>query len=663
MFVPSFGVNKKSNKEEKSRPIFDSPLLEANYDFLPEEKFHGALCSEHERAKRSGRKFVFMTLKVEGILQDTEFFETAKGLVERLKSNIRNIDIAGWYRDGSVIGVIFTEINDFDAEYTVKRLNQKMTDGLSGILFPEQLARVELCFSLVPETNKKMFCGSLNSGESSIGVDEQGDADSGRTNEDSSESFGGETLVKVKNEASITDGLSAVFSQLKLLLLLGDAVLVSGVALLGAWLRFGSLSNLPGGYTGAFCLSALIYICSFYIFDLYNLGRAFENRDTFLRTALAVLIGSVLASSSFYLIPQWQLGRGVFFYQTLFLIVFVSGWRVAYGRVFQKRMPKIGALILGSGSKSKAIFRLLSSPLSPYDIKGFLVDSLSRKDCTLESGCVLGTIDQLDKVTEKLLIKAAILATSRNASPDLVRKVLDARLQGMEVVEMPTVYERLTGRVPVRYIEDRWLLFADGFYLISKEYLRKLKRLIDMFLSAFVLLCCSPLMAIVALAIRADSPGPVFYRQDRVGKGGKIFEVIKFRSMRSDAEAQGAKWAEKDDDRVTRVGLWIRKFRIDELPQLWNVFKGEMTLIGPRPERPEFVKDLEKTIPYYGVRHAVTPGITGWAQVNYPYGASVEDALHKLEYDLYYIKNMSLLLDFKIAMKTIGVVLLGSGAR
>ncbi len=663
MFIPFFGVNKKSSKKSKSRQVFDSSLLEGNVCFLPEEKFLGALGSERERAKRSGRKFVFMTLKVERIVGDEDFVETVKGLIEQLKRTIRNIDIAGWYRDGLVIGVIFTEINDFDAEYSVKRLNQKIADGLSEILAPEQLARVELCFAIVPEMEKNMLSGFLDYGESFTDIEKQRYADSGRINEDSSEYSDDQSLVDVKNEASIAHGVSDVFSRQKLLLLLGDTFLVSGVTILSAWLRFGSLLEIPGGYTGAFFLSVLFYVCAFYIFDLYNLGRAFETRDTFLRTVLSVFIGSVLASSSFYLIPQWQLGRGVFFFQTVFLTGFVSAWRVTYGRLFQKNMPKVGALILGSGKKSKAIFRLLSSPLSPYDIKGFLIDRLSRKDSTLDSGCVLGTIDQLDKITEKIWIKAAILATSGNASPDLVRKILDARLQGLEVVEMPTVYERLTGRVPVRYIEDRWLLFADGFYLISKEYLQKLKRLIDMFLSAFVLLFCSPLMAITALAIRADSPGPVFYRQDRVGKAGKIFKVIKFRSMRSDAEKQGAKWAQKDDDRVTRVGFWIRKFRVDELPQLWNVFKGEMTLIGPRPERPEFVKDLEKIIPYYGVRHAVTPGITGWAQVNYPYGASVEDALHKLEYDLFYIKNMSLLLDFKIAMKTIGVVLLGSGAR
>lgn len=228
---------------------------------------------------------------------------------------------------------------------------------------------------------------------------------------------------------------------------------------------------------------------------------------------------------------------------------------------------------------------------------------------------------------------------------------------------MPTVYEQLTGRIPVRFIEDQWLLFTEGFSLLSKEYVQKIKRVIDIIVAGLMLVCLSPILLITAVCIKIDSRGPVFYRQKRVGKGGRVFSVVKFRSMRTDAEARGATWAAKNDARVTRVGHWIRLFRIDEIPQIWNIFMGDMTLVGPRPERPEFVKGLEEQIPYYGSRHCVAPGITGWAQVNYPYGSTVTDALNKLEYDLYYIKNMSLLLDFKILLKTIGVVFMGQGAR
>ena len=223
--------------------------------------------------------------------------------------------------------------------------------------------------------------------------------------------------------------------------------------------------------------------------------------------------------------------------------------------------------------------------------------------------------------------------------------------------------KELPQRLPVKYIDDQRFLSADGFYLISNEYVQKLKRIFDLFFSAILLFLSLPIMLISALAIRLDSPGPIFYKQERVGRGLKIFAVYKFRSMCSNAEQHGAKWAQKRDPRVTRIGKWIRLFRIDELPQLWNVLIGEMSLVGPRPERPEFVKELDNQIPYYCVRHTVTPGITGWAQIKYPYGASVEDAFRKLEYDLYYVKNMSFLLDFKILLRTVGVVFLGEGAR
>jgi len=225
------------------------------------------------------------------------------------------------------------------------------------------------------------------------------------------------------------------------------------------------------------------------------------------------------------------------------------------------------------------------------------------------------------------------------------------------------VFEGLTRRVPVEHIHDEWLLFAGGFYLISKEYLQKVKRLIDFTFSSLLLTVSLPLVGVTALAIKLDSKGPIFYKQKRIGKGGSEFIAWKFRSMVENAEQRGVVWAKQNHKRVTRVGKVLRLLRIDEIPQLFNVFRGEMSLIGPRPERPEFVKELETQILYYTVRHTVRPGITGWAQVNYRYGASVEDALRKLEYDLYYIKNMSLLLDLKIMLKTIGVVIFGQGAR
>ena len=246
---------------------------------------------------------------------------------------------------------------------------------------------------------------------------------------------------------------------------------------------------------------------------------------------------------------------------------------------------------------------------------------------------------------------------------DIARDLLQAKLGGRMVVDIRSFYEHVVQRLPLSQINEEWLLLSEGFSLNTRGSLRRLKRALDVLISLLLLIPAAPVMVLTALAIRLESPGPVIYRQDRVGLHEKEFTVYKFRSMRTDAEKHGAVWASANDSRVTRVGRLIRKVRIDELPQIWNILKGDMSFIGPRPERMAFVSRLKEQIPYYSLRHTVKPGLTGWAQVCYPYGASEEDARHKLEYDLYYIKNMSILLDMHIIFKTVGVVLFPRGAR
>jgi sugar transferase (PEP-CTERM system associated) len=364
-----------------------------------------------------------------------------------------------------------------------------------------------------------------------------------------------------------------------------------------------------------------------------------------------------------HFIPQVQSSQGILTIQVILAGLVLTGWRIIYGVLSQVKRPKIKALVVGEGESAREIHQLLNSPFSPYEVQGYLDNGFSAQGRAERSPYVLGSLDQLTEIAAQKGAKTAILAIPRNRPFWATRKILEARLKGIEVIEMPNIYERLTGRVPVEHIEDQWLLFSDGFQLLSRGYVQRVKRLIDFAVSGLLLALTAPLMALTALAIRFESPGPVFYKQERVGKGGKVFSVYKFRSMVVDAEAHGVKWAQKRDPRVTRVGRIIRMFRIDELPQIWNVFKGDMSLVGPRPERPQFVEELATQIPYYNIRHTITPGITGWAQVKYPYGASFEDAVHKLEYELYYIKNMSVMLDLRILLKTIGVVLLGEGAR
>jgi sugar transferase (PEP-CTERM system associated) len=449
----------------------------------------------------------------------------------------------------------------------------------------------------------------------------------------------------------------------RFILFVGDLLLVAlayGVASLPA---AGSPLDLSG--TGSMQLAAilLLYSSAFFVFDLYNTARSFRSAQTVVRLVVAVTLAGVFSVLLFYLVPRWHLSPTHLGIQNTVVALLVMAWRLIFGKLFQVKTKKVGALVLGAGETGLAIYRLLTAPFSPYEVKGFLDDDPAKVGRVVGSPAVVGTLDQLGEVAAQMGLRTAILALPRNRPFHLTRKILEARLHGMEILEMPAVYEKITGRMPVQHIEDQWLLFSEGFSLLSKEYVRKLKRIMDILVSGFLLIVTAPVMALTALAIRLESAGPIFYHQDRVGEGGDPFTLLKFRSMRRDAEEQGPKWAQKRDPRITRVGRLIRPFHIDELPQIWNVFKGDMSLVGPRPERPEFVRELEQRIPYYCVRHAVPPGITGWAQVNYPYGASEEDAMRKLEYDLYYLKNMSLLLDLKILLRTIGVVLMSEGSR
>jgi exopolysaccharide biosynthesis polyprenyl glycosylphosphotransferase len=254
-----------------------------------------------------------------------------------------------------------------------------------------------------------------------------------------------------------------------------------------------------------------------------------------------------------------------------------------------------------------------------------------------------------------------VVATGQELSTAQWQQLMQIRLQGVPVYKLPDAYESLWYKLPSFLLQDTWIAFSTGFNLVPGSFSMKLKKCTDLVLAPLLLLVLSPLMLLAALAVKLNSPGPVFYSQLRTGLHGKPFRVYKFRSMYQDAEKRGAQWASTEDPRITKVGFWLRIMRIDELPQIWNVLRGEMSLIGPRPERPEFDTKLKQEIPYYEARYLVKPGITGWAQVMYPYGASVEDAYEKLAYDLYYIKNHSLWLDLAIAFKTVRVVLLGKG--
>jgi sugar transferase (PEP-CTERM system associated) len=468
--------------------------------------------------------------------------------------------------------------------------------------------------------------------------------------------------VLTQPDPSIASALPVGFPRHRWLLLMGDVVLICLSIFLSIGLRINFTANTLMAYSSEPSLTLVLYPLTLYIFDLYNVERFFRSWETTLRSAMAVCLGTVLTVLIFYIAPIGPFGRGVMILEAVMVWYFLNIWRWSYGIIFQKSGQRRPVLILGAGLCGKTIYRLLKSPLSPYDVKGFVDDDPTIVHSE-DFPAIMGGSDRLIDIAGKTGVGTVVLAIPRNRSEELIRSILKARLKGLNILDMADVYESLTGRIPVSGIGDQWLLFAQGFYLLRADYVQKLKRLLDFLASGLILLMMSPILGLAYLAIKIDSPGPVFYTQERVGKDREVFTIYKFRSMQYMAEKGAPEWAREKDPRVTRVGKILRLTHIDELPQIWNIFKGEMSLVGPRPERPEFVDILEKQLPYYFVRHTIKPGLTGWAQINYRYGASVEDAHNKLEYDLYYVKNMSLILDLQILLRTVGVVLLKDGAR
>jgi sugar transferase (PEP-CTERM system associated) len=402
---------------------------------------------------------------------------------------------------------------------------------------------------------------------------------------------------------------------------------------------------------------------SFLALGLYALRQRNTALGVGVRVILALLAALVLVATVFYLIPDVEIGRGVLAIATLIsglLILFIR--LVAY-RLMNLEGIKRRVLVYGHSTYMSAFTRmrrrsdrvgyhLVGVVHAPGDSAHPLGEAVYEAPNGLRELCKELEIDEL----------VVALTDRRQALP--VKELLECRLSGIAVTEFVTFMERETGRLQLDLLSPGWMIFGEGFRRDGVRIFTA--RALDFIASGVILLVTSPIMLLTALAIWLEDGrkgGGVLYRQLRVGYEGKTFELTKFRSMRVDAEAAGAQWAVQNDPRVTRVGAFIRKTRIDELPQLLNVLKGHMGFVGPRPERPEFVAQLEKAIPYYSYRHSVKPGLTGWAQINYPYGSSVEDARRKLEYDLYYVKHHNLLFDLTILVQTVEVVLMGKGAR
>ena len=411
------------------------------------------------------------------------------------------------------------------------------------------------------------------------------------------------------------------------------------------------------------------FVCQtcLYYNDLYDLNITDNFTKLGIRLLQALGAAAILLAVIYIIFPDTIIAQGIFMVSICFVILFIASWRLCYMRVLGHGMFNQKIILLGSGDLAQKIINEINDKKDcGYSVSVNIREYSDNTDFTDEKN-ISATINKQDydglyEMVNDLNISKIIVAMTdrRGAFPS--EELLKCRVNGIDVLEGTSFYEMLAGKLIVEQINPAWLIFSEGFH---KSPLRRfLKRITDMLLSTVMLILLSPMIIVTAILIKIDSPGPVFFSQERVGKNRKTYMVHKFRSMVADAEKQsGPVWAQDCDDRITRVGRIIRKWRVDEIPQFWNVLKGSMSFVGPRPEREFFVEKLENIIPYYGERFTVKPGVTGWAQVSYGYGASVEDAIEKLNYDLFYIKNMSTFMDLMIVLRTIKIVLFGKGAR
>ncbi|MBI3652042.1 MAG: TIGR03013 family PEP-CTERM/XrtA system glycosyltransferase [Acidobacteria bacterium] len=402
---------------------------------------------------------------------------------------------------------------------------------------------------------------------------------------------------------------------------------------------------------------------SFYISDLYDFRMIRIRAVLYLRIIQAIGLAALALALVFYLLPRLLLGRGVFVVSLMLMLTTMIYWRVFVMWLIGHPRLAERVLILGTGERAVNVAReVLEQREVGYQVVGFVGDDPRLLGKSLINPRVIGLTSELETLVNQYHVDRIVVVLNERRKPLPLGSLLDLRLRdGIAIEESASFYERLTGKISLELLRPIWLIFSSHsrFARMYKHW----RRMIDVAAALVGLIVSLPVMAVTALAIKLDSPGPIFYTQERVGRGDERFRIVKFRSMKTDAEKDGPVWARQADDRVTRVGRIIRKLRIDELPQFFNVLRGEMSFIGPRPERPEFVQLLERKIPFYSQRHLVKPGLTGWAQIRYPYGASVKDAMEKLQYDLYYIKNQSPILDVIIIFETVRIVIFGRGAR
>jgi sugar transferase (PEP-CTERM system associated) len=444
-----------------------------------------------------------------------------------------------------------------------------------------------------------------------------------------------------------------------LVLLIGEALIVWTSFLLGAVYEFRQDSylvlNFEGGYYKIFAVTALVLLCSHWL-DLYDTARLNTRGELYFRLLMVPGVLAFLLAGIAYVRPDYLLGRNSSTIGLLILTFALFGWRLGFTWLVQLPILVERVYVLGTGERAQRLVQgLRQNPETGVEIAnwtGKMEGAVTRESMAAH----------LMEAVQRQKVHRVIVATPDRRGTIPMPELLELRMQGVKIEDATTYLEKMSGKIEVENLYHSWLVFGEGFRFGSVFLL--VRRTLSLIISLVGLTLALPLFPLIVLAIRLDSKGPVFYTQARVGKAGHVFNVVKFRTMRQDAEAaNGPQWAGDNDPRVTRVGRFLRSSRLDEIPQLWCVLKGDMAFVGPRPERPEFVEWLSKEIPFYFVRHMVRPGLTGWAQVKYKYGSTVEDAREKLQYDLFYIKNASLGLDLLIVFQTVKTVLLRRGAQ
>jgi sugar transferase (PEP-CTERM system associated) len=451
-------------------------------------------------------------------------------------------------------------------------------------------------------------------------------------------------------------------------LLLADVAIIYGGIILALYLRLGiegsgDQLNERNGWLKV-TLATLICTLVLYFYDLYDFTVMGNRRELMLRLVQALGIAWAFLALLFYFVPPLLIGRGVSVISAPLVLFLLLGWRILIH--YLTGHPEIGEkiIVVGTGqSACDTAEAVLERRDAGYRIVGFVTENGIKPNTKIGETTVIGTTDQLEQIVRKEKIDRIIIAVRERRGTFPTEALLKMSLTGdVNIEECTSFFERVTGQVHIDMLRPSWLIFSGRRK--DTRLTTALRDVVHRSLGLIGLILSLPISLLAVVLIKLESKGPALYKQERVGKNGKIIKVIKFRSMRTDAEKEGVPiWATSNDNRVTRVGKIIRKIRVDEIPQFWNIIKGEMSFVGPRPERPHFVAQLAEEIPFYEHRHLTAPGLTGWAQIKYPYGASVEDARQKLQYDLYYIKNQSLALDFVIVFETVKTVLFGKGGR